>query len=299
MQVLRDAPLGHAARLERLYAGDVFLDAPQPATREVVRFLWRLLTRAYSEGDPREAHLRLPSDEHFGRLTDVRREVLQSPETLFLLREVLQMGGWPLERTYFDLLRVRGVVSGAERNPDTAQAYLPHRDTWYANPPAQINLWIAVSDVGEDEAFAFWPAHWEGPVANDSETFDYARWQEYGGWQTPDPRKRYPTVLEAPRGPELRVAAPSGACLAFSGTHLHGTRAHASGRTRFSVEFRVVLLDDLFALLARRLLDSRAVGTTLLDFLRASDFAPFPKDLAERHARLCAERVSARARPGA
>ncbi len=181
----------------------------------------------------------------------------------------------------------------------TAEAYLLHRDSWYANPPAQINLWIAVSDVSEAEAFAFWPEHWQRAIANDSECFDYARWQAYGGWQTPDPRKRYPVALEAPAGPQVQLAAPSGACLAFSGTHLHATRAHASGSTRFSVEFRVVLLDDVFALLERRLLDSRSRGTTLSDFLRASDFAPFPPELAERHARLAAERVNARARPGA
>ena len=284
VQLHRDSPLPLLERLPRLHDGQLFLDSPSPATRALVAFVWSLLERAYPEDDPRRVQFRIAPEEHFRRLTRVRRELLELPETRERLRELLREQGWPLERTWFDLLRLRAVLSGGHRNPAAAHAYLPHRDTWYANPPAQVNVWTAVSDVSEEQAFAFWPEHWERPIANDSAVFDYARWVEYGGWQVPDTRKRYPVVLEEPAGPELRVPARSGECLLFSGSHLHATRGHDAGTTRFSVEFRVVLQDDLEPQRLRRRLDNRSRGTTLPDFLRASDFVPLPPALAARPA---------------
>ena len=281
MQVHRDSPLPLVERLPRLHEGDLFLDSASDATRELVRFVWRLLERAYPEDDPRLVQFRVAPEEHFRRLTRVRRQLLDEPETRERLRALLREQGWPLERTWFDLLRLRAVPSGGHRNPAAAHAYLLHRDTWYANPPAQVNVWTAVSDVSAEQAFAFWPEHWQRPIANDSEVFDYARWVDYGGWQVPDGRKQYPVALEEPSGPELRVPARSGECLLFSGSHLHATRGHDAGETRFSVEFRVVLEDDLEPQRLRRRLDSQARGTTLPDFLRAADFAPFPPDLAK------------------
>lgn len=284
MPVHRDSPLPLLERLQRLHDGELFLDSAGPATRALVAFVWGLLERAYPEDDPRRAQFRVAPEEHFRRLTRVRRELLERPETRTLLRELLRAQGWPLERTWFDLLRLRAVTSGGHRNPAAAHAYLLHRDTWYANPPAQINVWTAVSDVSEEQAFAFWTEHWQRPIANDSQVFDYGRWVEYGGWQVPDGRKQYPVALEQPAGPELRVPARSGECLLFSGSHLHATRGHDSGETRFSVEFRVVLQDDLEPQRLRRRVDSRSRGTTLPDFLRAADFAPPPFELWARHA---------------
>jgi hypothetical protein len=60
----------------------------------------------------------------------------------------------------------------------------------------------------------------------------------------------------------------------FSAAQLHSTAPNTSGRTRFSLDFRTVSLADLRARAGAHNVDARAIGTTIGDFLRASDFRP-------------------------
>jgi hypothetical protein len=263
------SPLRQRGRLDRLYQGDVFRDPAAPSTRALASYV---LSRV-REGD----------DVDFERLTALRRSLLGDPRIPALVRDVLDSSGWDLERTYLDALRLRAVPSGGHRVPGAGAAYLAHRDSWYANPPAQANLWIALVDVAEEEAFGFHPGYWERPIANSSAGFDYGAWNALGGWQAHHDRKHYPTVDESIDGPCVRLAVPAAGTLLFSGTHLHGTLGHDSGRTRWSLELRTVHLDDVLEQQPRRNLDNRSTGTTLRDLRRASDLAPFPEEVALRH----------------
>jgi hypothetical protein len=64
---------------------------------------------------------------------------------------------------------------------------------------------------------------------------------------------------------------------------LHGSLANTSGRTRFSIDFRVVNVDDLVAGLGAPNVDAKCTGTALRDFMRATDHARLPEDLVRRY----------------
>ena len=68
----------------------------------------------------------------------------------------------------------------------------------------------------------------------------------------------------------------------FSAAHLHSTAPNTSGKTRFSIDFRTLNLDDVEARHGAANVDSRARGTTLGDFLRADDFSKIASTLVER-----------------
>ena len=57
---------------------------------------------------------------------------------------------------------------------------------------------------------------------------------------------------------------------------------NTSGRTRFSIDFRTKHLGALPSGRRAPNIDSQWTGTTLRDFLRASDRSPFPADVVER-----------------
>jgi hypothetical protein len=268
-----------AADREALYRGQILCHPASPASLHLADSVWQRLLDAFPEADPQQAQFVVDPDQFFKRLTAVRRAVLADSETPRLIREVLRAQGADLEQTYFDLLRVRAVNSGGHRRAAAAAAYVVHRDTWYANPAAQINWWLPLRDATAAECFAFHPDWYTRPIRNSSAGFSYRAWNQLGGWQSPHPDKVYPTALEPVTGTLLQVPRARGELLRFSGTHLHGTAPHDSGRTRFSVDFRVVHLPDVARLQHERLLDSQARGSTLGDFLRASDFAAFPPAL--------------------
>jgi hypothetical protein len=79
--------------------------------------------------------------------------------------------------------------------------------------------------------------------------------------------------------PQIRVIVPVGGILIFSAAQMHSTVPNTSGRTRFSIDFRTVHLDDVVARAGAENIDSQCSGTTLRDFLRVADLAHIPENL--------------------
>jgi hypothetical protein len=74
-----------------------------------------------------------------------------------------------------------------------------------------------------------------------------------------------------------------GAIVLFSAAQLHSTVDNTSGRTRFSIDFRVINKEDVTRGVGAPNIDSRCTGTTLGDYLRGSDFATLPDSLISKH----------------
>src|SRR5207245_740340 len=119
--------------------------------------------------------------------------------------------------------------------------------------------------------FVFYPECFRRAVPNDSERFDYDEWVRAGwnlkiGWQDRDAglRARYPGVVGAAwAGPAVGFACRRGDNLLFAGAQFHQTRRQAAGRTRFSLDFRIVELDDHAAGAGAPNVDNRSRGSAL------------------------------------
>jgi hypothetical protein len=77
-----------------------------------------------------------------------------------------------------------------------------------------------------------------------------------------------------PESEELRYGAQPGDAIIFAAAQLHASAPNTSGRTRFSLDFRTINLDDLEQGRGAPNIDCEAKGTTLPDFLRLGDFTP-------------------------
>jgi hypothetical protein len=77
----------------------------------------------------------------------------------------------------------------------------------------------------------------------------------------------------------MRIICPVGGIIIFSAAQMHSSVPNTSGRTRFSIDFRTVHLDDVVAKRGAPNIDASCTGTTLRDFLRGSDFARIPDDI--------------------
>jgi hypothetical protein len=60
---------------------------------------------------------------------------------------------------------------------------------------------------------------------------------------------------------------------------MHSSVPNTSGKTRFSIDFRVVNLDDVANRKGAPRIDEECTGTTMRDYLRASDLSHIPVDL--------------------
>lgn len=187
---------------------------------------------------------RVPRAEgHFEHLTRLR-QTLSQPVWRGHARDFLAGLGLPLEEFAIDRFRLRSVSPGAHHQPEAAAVFYAHRDTWYANPQAQINLWMPLHDVSGQDSFQFFPEFFDRAVANDSETFDFDRFVAVGGFQNSAARSAHPRWLVDQPVPGQPVELKAGHCLLFAAAHLHGTLPNLSQQVRFSIDLRLVHKED-------------------------------------------------------
>ena len=101
-----------------------------------------------------------------------------------------------------------------------------------------------------------------------------------------DTRRQSEALEPVELEPQLRIVPPADGMFLFSAAHLHSTVPNTSQSTRLSIDFRTVHLADLRQQRGAPNLDSACTGTTIGDYLRASDLAHVPNDVAAmyRHA---------------
>lgn len=280
-----DSPLADRERRQALYAGQLFVYLRSPAVLGLVEFARSLLEQAFAPLDPRFAQHDLPVRRFAQILGELKPRFIHHPEAKRHLRAILEELGCDAEQTYFDVPRLRSSTSGAYLTSGIAYAWHAHRDTWYSAPGCQLNWWLPVYEIESQNAMAFHPAYWQRPIRNNSADYNYYAWNRlHRGRQVaelvgedprPLPRAQEPLELD----PQLRVVLPPGGILLFSGQHLHSSVPNASGATRYSIDFRTVHLGDARERRGAPLVDAACTGTTMRDYLRASDLARLPENV--------------------
>ncbi|MCB9742156.1 MAG: hypothetical protein H6741_18320 [Alphaproteobacteria bacterium] len=231
-------PWPPTALREAVYDGQILCFMPSETSLAIGRAAWAVVERHLGPA-PREAQHRLSLSDFLERLGQAR-QALDTPALRALLRRWVGEAG--LEPARVDRLRLRAVSSGGWRAPGAAPAWARHRDTWYANPPTQLNLWMPLHDVSPVDSLRFMPEAFGRAVDNDSERFVLGDFLARGGFGS---TAGVPGVFPQATGPEaeaegLGLSLPAGALVVFSAAQLHGPPRQETGLTRFSVDLRVV-----------------------------------------------------------
>jgi hypothetical protein len=229
-------------------------------------------------GDPSQAQHELDNASFFARVKSLRRSFYMDPQWRSRVAEVVTAAGFDPGRTAFDPLKLRVVQSGGASVPAAKAVFQAHRDVWYSHPACLVTWWIALHDASDEETFVFYPDAFDAEVPNDSAAFHYDDWVKEGpdlkiGWQDieagrtaifPSLQGPVPTALSR----EVSFRPKAGDELLFAGAHLHRTLAHNSGRTRFSVDFRILDTVHVEGGLGAPLRDARCTGSAAGDYLR-------------------------------
>jgi hypothetical protein len=283
-----DPNLTDEQRREQLYEGALHVISPTPSSLELCRFAQELARDAFAPHDPESAQDSLVVEAYVEILAQLKPKFIHHPRCKELIRDMLGELGCDIEKTYFDVPRLRTMTSGNYLTAGLAYAFHPHRDTWFSAPPSQLNWWIPVYDVGADNTIAFFPRYGSRSISNTSSEYNYYKWNQesrrLAATQIKSDSRKQPQALEPiEMESQIRVVCKAGGIILFSGHYLHATVPNTSGRTRFSIDFRTVHLDDVLDGRGAETIDSECTGTTLRDFLRASDGTRLPDEVAEQY----------------
>jgi hypothetical protein len=281
-----DSRLTDDERRAALYGGDIFVTSSDPATASFTEFTRELVEDAFGDLDPEVAQAELPVARYVEILSELKPRFIHHQESKIFLRHIVEQRGCDLDRTYFDVPRLRTSTSDDYLTSGIAYAWHPHRDTWYSAPLSQLNFWLPVYPIVAGNAMAFHQDYFAAAVPNTSGDYNYYEWNSkfratasanVGSDSRPLPRPLVELDLRNP----LVLVPDVGGVIEFSGQHLHSSVPNFSGRTRFSIDFRTVHIGDVELGHGAANVDVECTGSSIRDFIRASDFAPMPEHIVE------------------
>jgi hypothetical protein len=286
--VFFDPELSDEQRRSELYDGALLVLSPTPNSLALCSFAQELAREAFAPYDPEHAQEQLPVEEYVKILAELKPKFIHHPRCKELIREIFADLGCDIEKTYFDVPRLRTMTHGNYLTAGLAYAFHPHRDTWFSAPPCQLNWWLPVYDICEENTIAFLPHYWSKPIANSSREYNYYKWNQESrraaATQIKTDTRKQPQALEPiDMDSQIRLVCKAGGIILFSGEYMHATVPNTSARTRLSIDFRTVHLDDVVDGRGAKMIDSECTGTTLRDFLRASDSVRLSDEIAQEY----------------
>ena len=283
-----DAPISEEQKRDLLYRGQLLVYSPTPGSLALVDFARKMIEDAFRPFDPETAQFHMPVEKYAAILSELKPMFIHAPESKKCIQQLLDNLGFSLEKTYFDVPRMRSSTSDDFLTSGIAYAFHPHRDTWYSAPMCQINWWMPIYPIVSENAMAFHPRYWSQAVRNGSAEYNYAEWnrtsrQNAAQFIKQDTRKQPKPEEPMELDPQVRVIAPPGGILLFSAAHMHSSVPNNSGKTRFSIDFRTVNVDDVAARRGAPNVDSECTGTTMGDYLRGTDLSHLPEKYFEMY----------------
>jgi hypothetical protein len=258
-----DSELSDRKRLELLYVGDLFVFSPMPATIALRDHARSIILEVCGGIDPLRLQEETDTPTFEAVVATITRAFTRNPRSRELIRKLLAEARCDPERTYLNVPRLH-----------VAREQHPHRDTWHAAPPSQINWRTAIYDFVGDNGIAFHANYWMQAVANDSERFDY-----YDRRVLLKPRAQEALKLN----PHVRLLPETAELILSSGAHLTSMTPNSSGQTRWSVDFSTVNIDDVVAHRGARNTDARPTGTSLREFAQTHDGRRLPEELVREY----------------
>lgn len=283
MNVFFDSQMDDAKRRQELYRGSLLVYSPSPAAIKLCAFARELIEAAFHPYDPRKVHDHMQVEHCVQILADLKPKFIHHPRSKELIQSLLAERGCELEKTYFDVPRLRTAFPSNYLSSGIAYAFHPHRDTWYSAPVCQINWWMPIYEIYPENSMAFHPRYWAEVVPNNSSTYNYYVWnrnsrQSAAQHVKADTREQPRPQASLAPDPQLCVVAEVGSPMLFSAAQLHSTVPNSCGVTRYSIDFRTVHLDDVWNKAGAPNIDSAATGTTMRDYIRATDYSHLPED---------------------
>jgi hypothetical protein len=281
MNIVVDPAVSGDDLRQQLYAGNLVILTRLRALNDFVEYTREELTELFSPHDPEHAHEQIDSTEMAKILSAWKPRFIHSDRSKKLVRAVIEEAGFPADDTHYDLPKPRTSFPMGHLTTGVAFAFPWHRDAWYSAPAQQINWWLPIFPVREDNAMSFDLARFDRTVRNNSDAFDYyqnnaSRLTTSTG-VTREAQAR-PGAIDHQPDQELVVLPAPGQVLLFSGAQLHKSIPNTSGRARFSVDFRTVYVPDLMVGRGAPLVDAYCTGTAIRDFVNVADDRSFDEE---------------------
>src|SRR5690349_14048854 len=125
--VLFDPAITDQERRRLLYNGQLIVHSPTPSSLALCKFAQQLSEEAFAPLDPKKAQFEMPPEKYASILEILKPKFIHHPTSKQLISRMLEELGCPLDKTYFDVPRLRTATSNNYMTSGLAYAFQPHR----------------------------------------------------------------------------------------------------------------------------------------------------------------------------
>lgn len=288
MNIYHGSSMSDGDRRAELYRGSLFVIRASEHSRRLCALAQKLIETAFHPHDPLLIQEHIPAEECAAILAELKPRFIHHTEAKTAIQGMLMEAGCDPDKTYFDVPRLRTAFPGDYLKAGIAYAFHPHRDTWYSAPMCQVNWWMPVYEINSDNCMAVHPHYFDHAVKNSSCIYNYQRWNQESRFNAAQhvkadtrvqPHAEEPVDLD----PQIRLVCNVAEPYIFSAAQLHSTVPNTSHVTRYSIDFRVVHLDEVRSHGGAPNIDSACTGTTMGDYLRLRDLEHLPEELVAEY----------------
>ncbi len=208
----------------------------------------QLIKEYFDTETPTKAQFQYSPEEFTKRASKLRKIALKDTVLKESFLEALQEIGLTTEKLFWDKLILRLSPHSTTHLSERVRFLPAHRDTWGSNIYASINLWAPIYPLTPERTICFYPNYWTKPIANNTAEWDFEiiKADMKAGRPASIGLTPHPTE-ELNLADSLPIVIEPGDLMAFSGAHLHASVPNESGEARFSIDTRIVNIDDFKA----------------------------------------------------
>ena len=169
-------------------------------------------------------------------------------------KKFLESLGFDVEDTYCDMITFRFSPSIKETPKGLLKPAEAHRDSWASNFQHQINWWIPLHDLSQENTIYFIPNYFSQPVDNDSDKWSFESYKSLN--------KCFSTPISLHKFKKEDYFCKkiyNGQTLIFSGTHIHGSKIGL--QRRLNIETRTLCSKDKFLYSIPQNIDNKSLKT--------------------------------------
>ena len=121
-----DAAISDDERRRQLFDGQLHVYSATAGSQALVAHAARMIREAFGDLDPELAQYHMPAGEYAAVLSELKPKFIHHPESKAHIQRLLGDLNCDLDRTYFDVPRMRTATSDAYLTTGIAYAFHPH-----------------------------------------------------------------------------------------------------------------------------------------------------------------------------
>ena len=173
-----------------------------------------------------------------GKFKDIQERLKENRLLSRLWSDFFKKLGFDLSDTYLDKVCLRFSPNIDQSSIGNLKPTLAHRDTWASNLYHQINWWMPLHDVQDNNSIFIAIDYFKKKVENNSKDWKYRYLRK---------KNNYPSTpfsnIKLTNKEKINLKLKIGQIACFSGHHIHGS--NVGSLKRLNIETRTVCYNDL------------------------------------------------------